>query len=484
MVNKSVKKISPLVSVIIPSYNGLPYLKDAVKSVLEQTYKNFELIIVDDSSTDNTHGYISSLIKKDQRIKYFKTPKNTGITASARNFGIKKSKGEFLSFLDADDLWYKHKLETQIDNLKKNTLLSCTAANYRQENTKTKPSLLITIARILLQKFFLTMIIKKGYHWLYVYNPIIVSSVLIKKKIFNKHKFLENINIREDLDLWLKLMTKYNHKIVFIDKVLVTITRRVKSVSANRRKEFNIFIGGISYDFILRNNYKRYPYFLIGTFLRLSKIILTNYFSIFRKYIFKFFYLLIFIFFTIYYSPLFWHIGKNLLHYDEFKETEAIVLFSGHGSLQYYNNTYQLRYQDISSLLEQKESYEPKIYLLGRLQRVPEQRIIESLLINDGVKRSNITVIYKEYSTSKDNIINLYKNLKKDNIKEITFITSPYHTKRSKKLWEKHASDIDVKVFKNLKWPRKNNFFEKAKNKKIILYEQFSLFYNKIRKWI
>ena len=279
-------------------------------------------------------------------------------------------------------------------------------------------------------------------------------------------------------------MTKYNHKIVFIDKVLVTITRRVKSVSANRRKEFNIFIGGISYDFILRNNYKRYPYFLIGTFLRLSKIILTNYFSIFRKYIFKFFYLLIFIFFTIYYSPLFWHIGKNLLHYDEFKETEAIVLFSGHGSLQYYNNTYQLRYQDISSLLEQKESYEPKIYLLGRLQRVPEQRIIESLLINDGVKRSNITVIYKEYSTSKDNIINLYKNLKKDNIKEITFITSPYHTKRSKKLWEKHASDIDVKVFKNLKWPRKNNFFERAKNKKIILYEQFSLFYNKIRKWI
>ena len=73
------KKTSPLVSVIIPSYNGLPYLKDAVKSVLEQTYKNFEVIIVDDSSTDNTHGYISSLIKKDQRIKYFKTPKNTGI---------------------------------------------------------------------------------------------------------------------------------------------------------------------------------------------------------------------------------------------------------------------------------------------------------------------------------------------------------------------------------------------------------------------
>ena len=68
------KNINPLVSVIIPSYNGLPFLKDAVKSVLEQTYKNFELIIVDDSSKDNTHRYILSLIKKDKRIKYFKTP--------------------------------------------------------------------------------------------------------------------------------------------------------------------------------------------------------------------------------------------------------------------------------------------------------------------------------------------------------------------------------------------------------------------------
>ena len=83
-----------------------------------------------------------------------------------------------------------------------------------------------------------------------------------------------------------------------------------------------------------------------------------------------------------------------------------------------------------------------------------------NLFINDGVQRSNITVIYEEFSTSKDNIINLYKILKKDNINEITFITSPYHTKRSKTLG-KTCSDIRVKIFKNLNWPRKNNFFER-----------------------
>ena len=130
------------------------------------------------------------------------------------------------------------------------------------------------------------------------------------------------------------------------------------------------------------------------------------------------------------------------------------------------------------------KTYEPKIYLLGRLQSIPQQKIIESLLLKDGVKSSTITLIYKEYPNTKENIINLYKTLKKDNIKEITFITSPYHTKRSKKLWEKYASDINVRVFKNLNWPKKNNFFQRAMNKKIIIYEQFSYFYNKIKGWI
>lgn len=478
------KNISPLVSVVIPTYNGLPFLKNAIQSVLEQTYKKFELIIVDDSSEDNTFSYISSIAKKDKRIKYFKTNKNTGTTAAARNFGIKKCKGEFISFLDADDLWNKQKLEKQINSLKKNTIISCTASNYVKENNKRTSNFLINILRIFLQKFFLSMIIKNGYYWLYIYNPIIVSSVLIKKEIFNEYKFIEDKYQREDLELWLKLMTKYNKKIVFIDKILVTITRRSKSVSADKTKEFNIIIRSISNDFIYRNNYKKFSFFLFGIFLRLSKILLSIYYSILRKNIFIFSYGLIFLFFTIYYTPLFWHLGKNLLYFDNQKKTEAIVLFSGHGSLQYYNNTYLLRYKDLSSYLKKDKTYEPQIYLLGRLQSIPEQKIIESLLVNDGVKSSKITIIYKEYPNTKDNIINLYNTLKKDNINEITFLTSPYHTKRSKKLWEKHASEIDVRIFKNLNWPKKNNFFEKAMNKKIIIYEQISYLYNKIRGWI
>ncbi len=478
------KKFNPFVSIIIPSYNGMPFLKNAIKCVLEQTYNNFELIIVDDSSKDNTHSYVSNLIKKDKRIRYFKTKKNTGTTAAARNFGIKRSKGEFISFLDADDLWHCQKLEYQIKNLKKNTVISCTACNYKKENSKKTSNFLVTILRIFLQKFFLFMIIQKGYYWLYVYNPIIVSSVLIKRNIFKQYKFVEDVNQREDLNLWLKLMTKYNKNIAFIDKILVTITRRVKSVSADRTREFNIIIRSISNDFIYRNDYKKFSYFLFGIFLRLSKIILSIYYSIFRRNIYIFSYLIIFLFLTVFYTPLFWHLGKNLLHFDEPKKTEAVVLFSGHGSIKYFNNTHLLRYEDIASILKKDKTYEPKIYLLGRLQFIPQQKIIESLLLNDGVKSSTINLIYKEYPNTKENIINLYKTLKKDNIKDITFITSPYHTKRSKKLWEKYASDINVRVFKNLDWPKKNNFFQRAMNKKIIIYEQLSYFYNKIKGWI
>ena len=134
--------------------------------------------------------------------------------------------------------------------------------------------------------------------------------------------------------------------------------------------------------------------------------------------------------------------------------------------------------------LKKNKAYEPKIYLLGRLQSIPQQKIIESLLLSDGIKSSNINLIYKEYPTTKENVINLYKTLKKDKIKEITFITSPYHTKRSKKLWQKHASEIDVRVLKNLDWPKKNSFFQRSMNKKIIIYEQLSYFYNKFKGWI
>ncbi len=100
-----------LVSIIMPSYNTAPYIAESIQSVLNQTYKDWELIIVDDCSTDNTDEVVDSFL--DNRIKYLKNEINSGAAAS-RNKALREAKGKWIAFLDSDDLWMPEKLEKQI----------------------------------------------------------------------------------------------------------------------------------------------------------------------------------------------------------------------------------------------------------------------------------------------------------------------------------------------------------------------------------
>lgn len=109
--------MNELVSVIMPSYNTASYISASIKSVLAQTYSNWELIIVDDCSTDNTDAIVAGF--KDARIKFFKNIKNSG-AALTRNRALREAKGEWIAFLDSDDLWLPEKLERQIMFMKKN----------------------------------------------------------------------------------------------------------------------------------------------------------------------------------------------------------------------------------------------------------------------------------------------------------------------------------------------------------------------------
>ena len=101
-----------LVSIIMPSYNTAKYITNSIESVLNQTYKNWELIIIDDCSTDNTDEIIKKY-NSENRIKYIKNEKNSG-AAISRNRGLKEAKGKWIAFLDSDDLWNEEKLEKQI----------------------------------------------------------------------------------------------------------------------------------------------------------------------------------------------------------------------------------------------------------------------------------------------------------------------------------------------------------------------------------
>lgn len=103
-----------LVTVIIPTYNHGKYINRCLRSVLEQSYKNFEIIVIDNNSTDNTEELINNF--SDQRIKYLKTS-NNGIIAKSRNVGLLNSNGDWIAFLDSDDWWEPNKLEVCIENI-------------------------------------------------------------------------------------------------------------------------------------------------------------------------------------------------------------------------------------------------------------------------------------------------------------------------------------------------------------------------------
>ena len=110
--------MNKLVSIIIPSYNSGKFIKQCIQSVIAQTYTNWEILIVDDSSRDDSCLAIKELAKQEGRIKFFLLDKNIG-AAEARNVAIRKAKGKYIAFLDSDDLWESQKLEKQISFMQK-----------------------------------------------------------------------------------------------------------------------------------------------------------------------------------------------------------------------------------------------------------------------------------------------------------------------------------------------------------------------------
>lgn len=109
--------MNDLISIIMPSYNTGKYIKDSIDSIIAQTYKNWELIIIDDCSTDNSNEIIESY--SEPRIRLLKNKTNLG-AALSRNSGLREAKGKYIAFIDSDDIWVSEKLEKQVDFIKKN----------------------------------------------------------------------------------------------------------------------------------------------------------------------------------------------------------------------------------------------------------------------------------------------------------------------------------------------------------------------------
>jgi len=188
----------PLVSVIMNCFNGESYLKEAIDSICNQTYSNWEIVFIDNCSTDNSAEIVKSY--EDERIKYYKTKKKIPLYA-ARNIAIDKCNGDYIGFLDCDDIWLGHKLEKQI-------ILAMDGhdivfGKYQIFGLDSITSLKPAINLDKLSETCTTNDLFKS-------NPISIGCVLIKNSVLRKYRFNPYYQLLGDSDLWVRLSKRYS----------------------------------------------------------------------------------------------------------------------------------------------------------------------------------------------------------------------------------------------------------------------------------
>lgn len=296
----------PKVSVIIPTYNRVKHLLPAIKSVLRQTYQNFELIISDDGSTDDTRQVVISL--NNSKIRYI-TNKGSKGPGGNRNNGISHAHGEYVAFLDDDDEWLPDKLQHQVDILRKSSGTVCgvfTNVNYMDKKSgqliKRNPIFVNPKQNLLRQ-----LVIK---------SPIYTSTIMVKKTCLEKvGRFDESIHYMEDLDLWIKLAKKW--KFEYLPSPLINyyvhstdqLSKNLEGQIAGKEKLFK------RYPKLFRHDRKRWSRYLLSLGVHYCQ---TNNMKKGRIYIFKsicvypFIKIAYFQFFASLFSPEYYFRLKNL----------------------------------------------------------------------------------------------------------------------------------------------------------------------------
>lgn len=214
----------PLISIVIPAYNAEKYIAETLDSVMHQTYRNFEVILVNDNSTDCTEEMMNEYAKKDDRIQIYRNDKNGGV-AYSRNLGVSKAKGDWIAFLDSDDRWREDKLQKQVDLLLKEDgkpIILYTASSFVDENNE-------------MSDYVLEVPLMIGYKELLKQNVISCSSVLIKKEVVESMK-MEKDEVHEDFLLWLKVLKTYQACAYGINEPLLIYRISKNSKSGNKIK--------------------------------------------------------------------------------------------------------------------------------------------------------------------------------------------------------------------------------------------------------
>jgi glycosyltransferase involved in cell wall biosynthesis len=215
------EKSGPLVSVVMPAYNASKYIARAIESVLNQSYGNFELIIVDDGSTDNTKDVIAGF--KDDRIKYFR--KENGGASSARNFAIGKSEGSFIAILDADDMIMPELICSCLDEFEKHPDADLVYCNDTLIDCDGRPMRVIEFPEYTERNMLIRDLFRSGY-------PVVPFRTCIRKSVFDKIGFYdESLLVGEDYDM-MRRFVKQGLKASHLKRALYL--RRMVSDSLSR----------------------------------------------------------------------------------------------------------------------------------------------------------------------------------------------------------------------------------------------------------
>jgi len=220
--------MSELVSIVTPVYNAAEHISDTIKSVQNQTYKNWEWNLVDDGSTDDSIAIIKSFAKNDSRIHLWRNEKNSG-AAISRNNGLKHSTGDFLAYVDADDMWLPNKLAHQLKfMISNNVAFSCTNYRFVDENGGD------------LNKE-VHMLPETNYKGYLMNNLLLTIGIMIDlRKIDRKYCVMVNLRRRQDAATWLQIL-KTGNSCYGVPEVLAEYRRTKGSLSSNKIKA----VGGV-----------------------------------------------------------------------------------------------------------------------------------------------------------------------------------------------------------------------------------------------
>lgn len=210
-----------LVSIITPVYNCEKFIVETINSVQKQTHQNWEMLLVDDCSPDNSAEIIKKLAAEDSRLKYIKLPENSG-AAVARNTGLENAKGRYIAYLDADDIWFPNKLESQIAFMEKNDVQFSCCDYDKIDEDGTSLNKIVNMPKNITYKQYLR-------------NTIIqtVGVIVDTEKVDRKLLVMPNVRRGQDAATWLQML---KNGVVFKgqNEVLARYRRVSHSLSSNK----------------------------------------------------------------------------------------------------------------------------------------------------------------------------------------------------------------------------------------------------------